>query len=155
MREREMRGFKGFKVGDRVWLEGTNLKIAYPTRKIAPRREGPFRVIEKVSRLAYKLQLPTKWKIHDTFHAHYLSPYKETEEYGQMHQEAPPDLIEGEEEYEVEAILQHKGNTKSRRRFFVSWKGWPTSENSWMTTDKLMNALRILREYLTKKGLSW
>ena len=155
MRERETRGFKGFKVGDQVWLEGTNLKIAYPTRKIAPRREGPFKVIEKVSRLAYKLQLPTRWKIHNTFHAHYLSPYTETEEYGQMFPENPPDLVGGEEEYELEAILKHKGNTKPRRRFFVLWKGWPTSENSWMTTEELANAPEMLQEYLTKKGLSW
>src|SRR5713226_3188669 len=155
MREREVRGFKGFQVGDQVWLEGTNLRIAYPTKKIVPRREGPFKIIEKVSRLAYKLQLPEQWKIHDTFHVHYLSPYTETEEYGQMFTKNAPDLIEGEEEYEVEAILKHKENTKSRRQFFVSWKGWPSSENNYVTAEELKNAQRILQEYLKEKGLRW
>jgi hypothetical protein len=72
-----------------------------------------------------------------------------------MHQKNPPDLIGGEEEYEVEAIIQHKGKTKSRRRFFVSWKGWPASENSWMTAKELANAPDMLQDYLTRKGLSW
>jgi hypothetical protein len=39
------------------------------------------------------------------FHASLLSPYKETEEHSANYPELPPDLIEGEEEYEVEEIL--------------------------------------------------
>lgn len=155
MREREMRGFTGFRVGEKVWLEGTNLKIMYPTQKITLKREGPFKVIEKVSRLAYKLQLPSCWKIHDVFHAHYLSLYTETEEYGQMFPQLPPELMEGEEEYEVKVILKHKGNMKPRRWFFVSWKGWPSSENSWLRTEELEHAQEMLQEYLSRKSLQW
>jgi hypothetical protein len=36
-RERITYKFEGFKKGDLVWLEGTNLKIGYPTKKLAPR----------------------------------------------------------------------------------------------------------------------
>ena len=32
-------------------------------------------------------------------------PYKETEEHGTNYEEPPPDVIEGEEEYEVEKVL--------------------------------------------------
>ena len=96
-----------------------------------------------------------QWKIHNTFHAHLLTPYVETEEYGEMHKKNPPDPIEGEEEYEVEAIIQHKGNTKPRRRFLVSWKGWPSSEDSWEPVEALENAQEVLKGYLARNRLGW
>ena len=96
-----------------------------------------------------------QWKIHNTFHAHLLTPYVETEEYGEMFTRNPPDLVEGEEEYKVEVILQHKGNTKLRRWFLVSWKGWPLSEDSWVTTGELKNASEMLEEYFMRKKLAW
>jgi len=39
------------------------------------------------------------------FHASLLTPYKETDEHGTNFLEPPPELIEGEEEWEVEQIL--------------------------------------------------
>jgi hypothetical protein len=82
MKERITHKFEGFKKGDLVWLEGTNLKIGYPTKKLAPKREGPFTIKEIILKLSYKLQLPVAWKIHDMFHTCYLTPYKTTKEYG-------------------------------------------------------------------------
>ena len=34
--------FHPWKTGDKVWLEEKNLKLCYPSKKLAPRREGPF-----------------------------------------------------------------------------------------------------------------
>src|SRR5712672_860224 len=42
-----------FKEGDQVWLEASNLKLPYHTPKLAPRRQGPFRVSEVISPVAY------------------------------------------------------------------------------------------------------
>ena len=36
MRERVTRTFSPWKVGDKVWLEATNLRLQYPSRKLAP-----------------------------------------------------------------------------------------------------------------------
>ena len=64
-----------FKEGDKVLLETTNLKLPYPSRKLTPKRVGPF-VIEKVmGPITYKLKLPKTWKIHSVFHAALLTPY--------------------------------------------------------------------------------
>jgi hypothetical protein len=43
-------------------------------------------------------------KIHNVFHVDLLLPYKETEAYGPAYMRPAPDLIEGEEEYEVKLI---------------------------------------------------
>jgi hypothetical protein len=41
------------------------------------------------------------------FHALTLTPYVETKEHGENYSRPPLDLIEGEEQYEVEAIRSH------------------------------------------------
>ena len=69
MKERITSKFTPWKVGDKVWLEGKNLRLHYPTRKLAPRREGPFEISHVISPLAYCLQRPPMWKIHNVFHA--------------------------------------------------------------------------------------
>ena len=68
--------FTPWKVGDKVWLEGRNLRLHYPTKKLAPQQEGPFKISHVISPLAYRLQLPPTWKIHDVFHASLLSTYQ-------------------------------------------------------------------------------
>jgi len=92
-----------FKEGDQVWLEASNLKLPYHTPKLAPRRQGPFRVSGVISPVAYQLALPLSWGVHNVFHASLLLPYRETAVHGPNFARPPPDLIEDEEEYEVEA----------------------------------------------------
>jgi hypothetical protein len=45
--------FIPFKKGDKVWLDLKNLKLPYPTKKLAPKREGPFPITEVISPLSY------------------------------------------------------------------------------------------------------
>jgi hypothetical protein len=81
--------------------------------------------------VAYQLQLPKTWKIHNVFHAFYLSPYKETMEHGPNFLEPPPDLIEGHPEWEVEAIvvMRHFG-PKKKKQYRVHWKGYSNAEDT-------------------------
>jgi hypothetical protein len=44
------------------------------------------------------------------FYAGLLSSYKETREYSPNFEEPPPDLINGEEEYEVKSIIDVRQN---------------------------------------------
>jgi len=66
---------------DQVWLEGKNLHLPYQATKLAPKRYGPFKIIKEISPVAYQLMLPLTWKIHNTFHASLLLPYRETTTY--------------------------------------------------------------------------
>ena len=85
-------------------------------------------------------------KIHDVFHIDLLMPYKETEAYGQPFTRPPP-VIEGEEEYEVEAILDTRRHGRGQKlQYLVHWKGYPNSNNSWVNHSDL-NAPELLKEY--------
>jgi hypothetical protein len=47
-----------FQVDQQVWLEAGNLKLPYQTTKLAPKHQGPFRIIKRISLVAYQLELP-------------------------------------------------------------------------------------------------
>ena len=121
-------------------------------RKLAPRQEGPFEISHVISLLAYHLQLPLTWKIHDVFHASLLSAYQETAEHGPNYVNPPPEEIEGEEEYKVAEILSHRGSP-GRRSYLVSWKGYSSTENTWEPERNLQHAQTILKEYKQRRNL--
>ena len=110
MKERITTKFVPWKVGDKVWLEGKNLCLQYPMKKLALRRQGPFEISQVVSPLAYHLHLPPTWKIHNIFHASLLSTYQETTKHRPNIMNPPPEEIDGEEEYEIAEILSHRGS---------------------------------------------
>jgi Chromo (CHRromatin Organisation MOdifier) domain len=84
-------------------------------------------------------------KIHNVFHIDLLIPYNETEAYGETFSQPPPELIDGEEEFEVEEIIAHR--TKYRKKqYLVKWKGYSASEDSWVY-EKDLNAPELLEEY--------
>ena len=60
-------------------------------------------------------------------------------------------MVDGEEEYEVEAILRHKGKG-AWCLYLVMWKGYPITEASWEPEYHLRNAPLILEDYLHRVG---
>ena len=101
-------GIKPFRKGEKVWLESKHLKLHYETKKLAPKQEGPFKIEEVLSPLNYQLKLLKQWKIHPIFHTTLLLPYLESNIHGKNFLMPPPDLVNGELEYKVEAIVTHK-----------------------------------------------
>ena len=134
-------------VNQKVWLDARNLKANVPSKKLAPRRYGPFQITEKVSAVAYRLKLPNHFKIHDVFHIDLLTPYHQNQTYGEAYPQPPPDLIEGEEEYEVEEIVSDRRHGCSRsHQYLIKWKGYPPSENSWVNA-KDVHAPELVKEF--------
>lgn len=123
------------------------------TRKLTPKQEGPFTITEVLSPLKYRLALPRKWKIHPVFHASFLTPYVENETHGTNFLRPPPELINDEEEYEVEAIVGHK-KLRNNTKYRIKWKGYPTSENTWEDEEALIShGQQTLDDYKRAKNL--
>src|SRR5229473_1922943 len=131
--------------GQKVWLDAKNLALPYGTIKLVPRRHGPFEVEKVMSPVVYQLRLPPQWNIHPVFHASLLTPYIETKEHGKNFTRPPPDMIEGEAEYEVEAIQAHHYQRR-KLQYLIKWKGYPESNNTWEPADN-MCAVQLIRKY--------
>ena len=134
-------------IGDRVWLEVKNLALPYQTHKLAPQRHGPFTITKRISPVAYRLQLPAAWTIHDVFHAALLTPFQETDQHGVNFTRPPPDLVQGEEEFEVKSIKSHRRFGCARKlQYLVKWKGYPEADSSWELAEHVF-APELIRQY--------
>ena len=152
MMERTTRGFTPFKKGAKVWLESKYLKLRHESKKLAPKREGPFPIIEVLNPLNYRLLLPKTWRIHPVFHASLLSPFKHNDIHGENFPNPPPDLIDEQPEYEIEAILSHRRSGRGHA-YLIKWKGYSTGENSWEPERNLTHSKEILDNYKTRHQL--
>ena len=151
MIERRKSNFTPFKVGDKVWLDSRNLKTIYH-KKMAPKREGPFEITKVMGPITYQLKLPTSWKIHNVFNAMLLRPYKENDIYGANFPMPPPELVEGDELYEVETILGHRRRGRGHQ-YYVKWKGYPISEASWEPEQVFSDDGDLLTRYKQRHQL--
>ena len=62
-----------------------------------------------------------------------------------------PDLVEGEEEYEVERIVDSRHHSRRKTlQYLLKWKGCPDSDNEWVS-HKDMHASDAIRDYKTHK----
>ena len=108
--------------------------------------------MKQINPVTYQLMLPNTWQIHPVFHVSLLSPYCKTNAHGPNYSRPPPDLIRGEEFFEVEQIQDHQCHGKSRMlQYLIKWKGSPKSNNTWEPAD-LVLASDLLKKY-HKHGL--
>ena len=82
-----------------------------------------------ISPVTYGLDLPPASQIHLAFHLSNLKRFHWWEEFERRERPPSPIVVDGEEEYEVEAILKHKGKG-ARPLYLVMWKGYPITEAS-------------------------
>jgi hypothetical protein len=80
---------------------------------MALKQEGPFKIKEVLRPVTYRLKLPNTWKIHDVFHAVLLKPYVETKVHSENFSRPIPDILDGEEFYNMETILKHQRRGQS------------------------------------------
>ena len=151
MIDRRKSTFRPFKKGDKVWLDTRNLKTNHH-KKIGPKREGPFEIVDVLGPVTYRLRLPSTWKIHNVFHAVLLRQYRETEVYGANYPAPPPELIGGEEVYEVENILRHRKRGRGHQ-YYVKWRGYPISEASWEPEEVFSDDGDLLTRYKERHQL--
>ncbi|KAF8761892.1 reverse transcriptase [Rhizoctonia solani] len=122
--------------------------------ELTEQRLGPFKVMEKISNRAYRLELPPTMRIHNVFYVGLLSKVRRDNKRA-FKNRPPPVTVDGEEEYEVEGITD--AEERNGKWFFrVKWKGYGPEENTWEPRENLKNAGKILKRYeedMRKKAL--
>ena len=79
--------------------------------------------------MAYRLDLASARWIHPVFHVSNLKKFHRSKEFEREERTPSPIVVDGEEEYEVEVILKHKGKG-AQCLYLVMWKGYPIIEAS-------------------------
>lgn len=139
-----------FAVGNQVLLSTKNIRWKHPgTPKLMPKYIGPFTVTARIGPVAYKLDLPPRYRMHNVFHVALLKPYKPD---GTVQPPPLPELIGDELEYEVEMVLNHRERRVANRRtpkreYLVKWKGYSTAHDSWEPESHLVNAQEAVQAY--------
>ena len=147
-----------FEEGDLVMLDGRNIRTKRPSKKLAAKKYGTFKIMKKIGTRAYKLELHTRWRIHNVFHVSLLEPNIQNELEGQAQTRPEPEEIKGDLEYEVEKIVNSEirnsikkvnGQNKGIKTQFylVKWKGYPEDECTWEPGHHLTSAEEKLEEF--------
>jgi hypothetical protein len=148
-----------FEVGQQVLLSTKNIRLKSPgAQKLLPKFIGPFEIEAKVGQVAYKLSLPSSYRVHPVFHVALLKGYRNN---GTV-QPPLPESIEGDLHYEVEAIVGHRDKVvgtsrtakgvrkRTRREYLIKWTGYGVDHNTWEPETELSNCRESIREYWNK-----
>jgi hypothetical protein len=137
------------RVGDFVWLLRRHIKTTRPSSKLDYKRLGRFQILEKISSHAYKLDLPPTMKCHPVFHISLLEPSSSDPLPGQVQPPSPPVIVEEEEYWNIQAILDTRRYRK-RLEYLVQWEGYdhPTWEPlSNLSHPEFPDTLDRIREF--------
>ena len=125
-----------FQEGDDVLLSTRHIRFRHCPTKLQRRYVGLFKIIQKISAVAYRLQLPDDWMMHPVFHVSLLKPWQESAWSCPVEEEQELDVnVEPQPRYEVERILKWqrvKVGRRKTREFLVTWYGYLLDEAQWI-----------------------
>ncbi|KAA8539377.1 hypothetical protein F0562_026069 [Nyssa sinensis] len=135
-----------FNIGDYVYLKlqpYRQTSIAFRgSLKLSPRFYGPYKVIERVGPVAYKLDLPVGSLIHDTFHVSLLRKHLGT--IAPTSPDLPPVAADSTILPQPESILARrevqKGKYRPKSEVLIKWVGTPVEDATWETEWRFRRA---------------
>jgi hypothetical protein len=133
--------------GDKVYLDASDIQTTRPSKKLSHKRLGPFVIERQVGNSAYRLRLPASMsRLHPVFNVVKLSLAVDDPIQGRRTTPPPaPDIVDGEEEWVVEEILDSKVINR-KLRYLVKWKGFGIEHNSWEPWD-YVHAPNLVAEF--------
>ena len=127
------------------------------TKKLTQQYVGPFRIMEKVGCLTYRIDVPPDWRIHSIFSVAQLEPALPLTEdpfRRPFPSNPPPVFIEGNTDkvksFEVEKLLNKQQVRKGKGRavkYLVRWKGYGPKWDRWYNVKELDNAAALVDDY--------
>lgn len=145
-----------YTVGDSVYIrlhKGYHIPDKGISNKWLQQDAGPFKVIERVGKLAYRLELPSHMKIHNVISVAHLEPAPIGEDpFARPYQPNPPPVAEDADgaDYELDAILNKRTIRRGRKtiqQYLIRWKGYGAQWNEWYDEAKLPNARELIAEF--------
>ena len=139
-----------FHVGDKVWINGRNLPGFARCSKFEPRYHGPFKITDRIGKVAYRVALPPAYTCHNVFHVSLL--VKDRPRDSSMNSlEAAVGWLPVRDQaglptdtYEVGYIMAQHG-TGDSAQYLVKWRGAPEDGATWEPESNLTGCKAFLR----------
>jgi len=140
-----------FSPGDMVYLDFEDIQTTCPSKKLSHCRLGPYPVERRVGKYTYRLVLPPPMRrLHPVFNVVKLSPAPNDPIVSRRQNPPPlPELVDGEEEYVVEKILNSR-MFRWKLQYLVKWEGYGIEGNTWEYSENLNHAPEKVMEFHTK-----
>ncbi|KAA0044281.1 Ty3/gypsy retrotransposon protein [Cucumis melo var. makuwa] len=128
------------RVGEEVYLKLRPCRQRSLARKrsekLAPRFYGPYKIIEEIGAVAYRLELPPEAAIHNVFHISQLKPKLGNQQVVQCQH---PMLTEDFElQLWPETVLGIRWSKElGANEWLIKWQGLPGSEATWESTYQM------------------
>ncbi|KAL2246292.1 UNVERIFIED_CONTAM: hypothetical protein Sindi_2897400 [Sesamum indicum] len=137
--------FVEFNAGDLVLVKVPDPRLSKSSRGRDPRLMqkyvGPLPVLRRIGMVAYKVELPPCWEIHNVFHVSQLKKYSADSEDDARNQPSRPQLeLKKTKEKVAEAILDHRVTStanKDHTEYLVKWRRCSSEENTWEPVTNL------------------
>ena len=130
---------------------------AVVTKKLTQQYVRPFRIVEKVGRLAYRLNIPPNWRIHLVFSMAQLELAPPPAEHPFTRPfPSNPSLVfvKGDTDklksFKIERLLNKRQVKKAKGRaieYLVRWKGYGPKWDRWYNVKELDNAAALVDDY--------
>ena len=138
-------------IGDFALLNTKHLNLKKPStaKKFCPVFVGPFEVVERIGRSAYRIKLPEKCLVHDVIHISKLWKYNKKE--GEDLSVQTPLWLEGDDMPEVEDILQARGPVDNRY-YLVQYKNKDCMYATWEPERTLaVNCAHLIHHFKQRR----
>ena len=139
-----------YRKNDLVWLDTRNLFTKRPCQKLENCRAGPYPVQRIISPYLIELVLPEDICVHPVFHVNLLEPAATDPPHaGHIQPPLPPIEVDGEAEWEVNAIVDSRYYGQTRKlQYRVQWTGY--AELTWEDATNIMNTADLLNDFHTR-----
>ncbi|WVZ69492.1 LOW QUALITY PROTEIN: hypothetical protein U9M48_018267 [Paspalum notatum var. saurae] len=132
-----------FEEGDSVYLKVSPIRGTkrFQVRgKLAPRYVGPYKIVRRIGKVAYKLELPESMRdIHDVFHISQLRKCLKVpdQQVNLAAEELQPDLVYQERPIKILDTVTRKTRTTTTKICRVLWSRHGEEEATWEREDAL------------------
>jgi hypothetical protein len=144
-----------FKVGEKVFLKVSptkGVKRFDQKGKLSPKFIGPYEIVERIGKLAYRLLLPQSLnRVHNVFHVSQLKQYIPDSSHVLIPEPVELDPSMSYQEHPVEILDTKTRKTRNRETKLVKvlWTNHQTEEATWETESEMREKYPHLFEQVT------
>ena len=143
-----------FPVGTQVYVHAKFFRTTRPSKKLSEKNLGPFEVTGKVGPQSYRIQLPSAFRtVHPVFHVSQLEQAHPNVLPGRVQPPPPPVEVDGEEEYEideiVDSVLRKIQGGRTKLYYKIKWLGYEGTpeEYQWIVATDLEHAQEAVADF--------